>query len=121
VRGSGERGDTLQHRERQSRGRAQRGELGLAAESAAWRAGTDTARQHPVLLTEAPLNPVANRRQAAQLFFETYNVPALYTSIQAVLSLYVRPPAAARASLTCHTAGTRQGGPRASCWTRATA
>ncbi|PWN95594.1 putative centractin [Tilletiopsis washingtonensis] len=46
------------------------------------------SEEHPVLLTEAPLNPVANRRQAAQLFFETYNVPALYTSIQAVLSLY---------------------------------
>jgi len=40
-----------------------------------------------VLLTEAPLNPRANRDQAAQIFFETFNVPAMFTSIQAVLSL----------------------------------
>lgn len=45
-------------------------------------------RQHPVLLTEPPLNPRSNRDTAAQLLFETFNVPAIYTSIQAVLSLY---------------------------------
>ncbi|RKO87781.1 actin-related protein [Blyttiomyces helicus] len=43
--------------------------------------------EHPVLLTEAPLNPRANRDQAAQIFFETFNVPALFLSIQAVLAL----------------------------------
>ncbi|KAF2753528.1 actin-related protein, ARP1 class [Pseudovirgaria hyperparasitica] len=43
---------------------------------------------HPVLLTEPPLNPRSNRETAAQILFETFNVPALYTSIQAVLSLY---------------------------------
>ncbi|KAG0764747.1 hypothetical protein G6F57_007877 [Rhizopus arrhizus] len=46
------------------------------------------SEEHPVLLTEAPLNPRANRDTAAQIFFETFNVPALFTSIQAVLSLY---------------------------------
>src|ERR1700733_6855109 len=44
--------------------------------------------QHPVLLTEPPLNPRSNRDTAAQILFETFNVPALYTSVQAVLSLY---------------------------------
>jgi centractin len=43
---------------------------------------------HPVLLTEAPLNPRRNRERAAQIFFESFNVPALFVSLQAVLSLY---------------------------------
>lgn len=46
------------------------------------------SEEHPVLLTEAPLNPRQNRDMAAQIFFEQFNIPALYTSIQAVLSLY---------------------------------
>lgn len=40
------------------------------------------------MLTEPPLNPRSNRDTAAQILFETFNVPALHTSIQAVLSLY---------------------------------
>ena len=47
-----------------------------------------TPEDHPVLLTEAPLNPISNRMQAVEFFFETLNVPALYISMQAVLSLY---------------------------------
>ena len=37
--------------------------------------GIKNLKEHPVLLTEPPNNPISNRIRTAQLFFETFDVP----------------------------------------------
>jgi len=42
---------------------------------------------HTFLLTEPPLNTPENREFTAEIMFESFNVPALYIAVQAVLAL----------------------------------
>jgi actin-related protein 3 len=42
---------------------------------------------HRVLLTEPPVNAPSNREMTAEIMFETFNVPAMYIAVQAVLAL----------------------------------
>ena len=44
--------------------------------------------EHPILVTEAPFNPKANRERMISILFETFDVPAAYVAIQAVMALY---------------------------------
>ena len=47
-------------------------------------------KEHPVLLTEPPLNPIINRIKTAEMLWDTFGVPSLCFQSTAVLSLYAR-------------------------------
>ncbi|XP_051510649.1 uncharacterized protein LOC127415779 [Myxocyprinus asiaticus] len=49
--------------------------------------GVDS-EDHPVLLTEAAMNPLENRQRMVELMFEAFNVPRTFVAMQAVLALY---------------------------------
>lgn len=44
--------------------------------------------EHPILLTETPMNPHSNKETMVEIMFEKFNVPAVYISMQSVLALY---------------------------------
>ncbi|KAF9980697.1 actin [Modicella reniformis] len=44
--------------------------------------------EHPVLMSETSLTPMANRIKMVQIMFETFNVPALSVCNEGILSLY---------------------------------
>lgn len=46
--------------------------------------------QHPLLITEAPLNHIKNREKMVEIFFETFNFNAIYIAMPEILSLYAR-------------------------------
>ncbi len=45
-------------------------------------------KDHNILMTEAALNPIENRKKMLELLFEKFNVKGTYVSMQAVLALY---------------------------------
>merc|ERR1711951_137830 len=47
-----------------------------------------TPEDSAMMMTEAPLNPKADREKMTQIMFETFQCPAVYVAVQAVLSLY---------------------------------
>ncbi|CCK71779.1 actin-related protein 1 KNAG_0H03650 [Huiozyma naganishii CBS 8797] len=50
--------------------------------------GNSQIGDHPLLITEAPLNSTKNRETMCEILYETFNFDALYVAHPAVLSLY---------------------------------
>lgn len=48
----------------------------------------DSSSDHPLLITEAPLNPSSNRETMLEVLFEKFSFPAVCVTMPAVLSLY---------------------------------
>lgn len=44
--------------------------------------------EHPVIVTEAPMNPKKNRERMIEMLFQKFSVPSAFIVIQAVMSLY---------------------------------
>ncbi|CCF58656.1 hypothetical protein KAFR_0F00590 [Kazachstania africana CBS 2517] len=48
----------------------------------------ENLNEHPILITEPPLNNMANRQKMCEALFEIFGFPAVYISVSPVLSLY---------------------------------
>jgi actin, other eukaryote len=46
------------------------------------------SEEHPVLLSETPLNPKSEREKMTEVMFETFQAPSFQVAIHAVLNLY---------------------------------
>ncbi|XP_006864752.1 PREDICTED: actin-like protein 7B [Chrysochloris asiatica] len=44
--------------------------------------------EHAVLVSDPPFSPISNREKYAELLFETFSIPAMHVTSQALLSIY---------------------------------
>jgi len=47
-----------------------------------------SSEENPILLSEAPLNPTANREKMAEVMFESFQVPSMTVGVTALLALH---------------------------------